>query len=72
MNWLRSRGGQKLFGRAIFEQEYQYRESTGIPISSTMNTAEFDALDRRFNINWVDEIKDLTQNRIVTRYGVNT
>jgi hypothetical protein len=72
MNWLRSRGGEKTFGRAIFEQKYRYRESTRIPISSTMNTTEFDALDRRLKINWADEIKYLTQNKLVTRYNVNT
>ena len=37
-----------------------------------MNTTEFDALDRRLKINWTNEIKYLTQNKLVTRYNVNT
>jgi hypothetical protein len=72
MVWLRSRGRRKTFDRAILEQKYRYRESTRIPISSTMNTTEFNALDRRYKTNWANEIKYLTQNRLVTRYNVNT
>jgi hypothetical protein len=72
MNWVRSRGGKKPFGRAIFEQKYRYRESTRILIPSTMNTNEFDALDSCLKINWANEIKYLTQNKLVTRYNVNT